>query len=125
MARQTVASGYDYETTYGYARAVRVDDTVFVSGTTARAPHLDGDAFVQMQAAVAIVRAALVEAGAGLEHVVRTVTYCTDIADAPLIARAHAGAFGDVRPASTLVQVAGLVDPRMRVEIEVTAVLDA
>lgn len=55
----------------------------------------------------------------------RTVTYCTDLADAPLIAKAHEAAFGAVRPASTLVQVAGLVDPRMRVEIEVTAVLDA
>lgn len=125
MVRQNIASGYDYETTYGYSRAVRVGSTVFVSGTTARPPHLDGDAFTQMQAAIAIVEAALTEAGARLEHVVRTVTYCTDLADAPLIARAHAAAFGGVRPASTLVQVAGLVDSRMRVEIEVTAVLDA
>lgn len=56
MTRQTIASGYEYEATYGYARAVRVGAAVFVSGTTARPPHLDGDAFVQMQAAVAIVR---------------------------------------------------------------------
>lgn len=125
MARQTIVSEYEYEETYGYARAVRVGAMVFVSGTTARPPHLDGDAFMQAEAIIAIVRAALAEAGAGLEHVVRTVAYCVDIADAPLIARAHAAAFGAVRPASTLVQVAGLVDPRMRVEIEVTAALDA
>ncbi len=124
MARQTIASGYEFEATYGYSRAVRVGAMVFVSGTTARPPHLDGDALAQMQAAIAIVRDALAEAGAGLGHVVRTVTYCTDLADAPLIARAHAAAFGDARPASTLVQVAALVDPRMRVEVEVTAVLD-
>ena len=125
MARQTIASGYEYETIYGYARAVRVGSMVFVSGTTARPPHLDGDAFEQARTIIATIGAALGEAGAGLEHVVRTVAYCTDIADAPLIARAHAAAFGAIRPASTLVQVAALVDPRMRVEIEVTAVLDA
>ncbi len=125
MIRRTIASGYDFEATYGYSRAVRVGGTVFVSGTTARPPHLDGDAFAQMQAAIAIVRAALSEAGVELRHVVRTVTYCTDLADAPLIARAHAVAFAAIRPASTLVQVAALVDPRMRIEIEVTAVLDA
>ena len=124
MPRQTIASGYEYETTYGYSRAVRVGAMVFVSGTTARPPHLDGDAFTQAEAIIAIVRTALAEAGAALEHVVRTVTYCVDIADAPLIARAHAKAFGAIRPASTLVQVAALVDPRMRVEIEVTAMLD-
>lgn len=123
MTRTNISSGYPFEDTYGYSRAVRVKDQVFVSGTTARAPHLDGDAYVQMTGAIETVAAALSEAGADLRHVVRTVIYIVDMADAAHIARAHQEAFGAFRPASTLVQVAALTPASARIEIEVTAVI--
>ena len=123
MIRKSFSSGYPFEEVYGYARAVRVGDHVFVSGTTARPPHLDGDAYQQTTSAIAIVAAALGEAGAELRHVVRTVVYILDMADAHHVARAHGETFGGSRPASTLVQVAALTPDRARVEIEVTAVV--
>lgn len=124
MSRQNIASGYTYEDEYGYSRAVRVGTQVFVSGTTARPPHLDRDAYQQANAVLLILEEALAQAGAGLRHVVRTVVYVVDMADAPLVARAHAEAFGQVRPASTLVQVAALTPNSARVEVEATAVID-
>jgi enamine deaminase RidA (YjgF/YER057c/UK114 family) len=123
LIRTNISSGYPFEDVYGYARAVRVGDHVFVSGTTARPPCLDGDVYRQMKGAIATVAAALGEAGAELRHVVRTVVYIVDMADAPHVARAHAEAFGKSRPASTLVQVAALTPASARVEIEVTAVI--
>jgi len=121
--RKTIASGYPFEDAYGYARAVRVGDLVFVSGTTARSPFLDGDAYVQMIGAIKIIAAALAEAGAEMRHVVRTVVYVVDMADADHVARAHREAFGEQRPASTLVQVAALTPAQALVEVEVTAVV--
>ncbi len=123
MARRVIGSGYPYEEEYGYARAVRAGDQVFVSGTTARLPELDDDAYVQMRAALRIVEEALARAGAEVRHVVRTVVYVLDLADAPLVARAHQEVFGAVRPASTLVQVSALTPAGARVEVEVTAVV--
>jgi enamine deaminase RidA (YjgF/YER057c/UK114 family) len=123
LIRTNISSGYPFEDVYGYARAVRVGDQVFVSGTTARAPQLDGDAYQQMMGAIAIVTAALGEAGAELRHVVRTVVYVSDMADADHVARAHRETFGEARPASTLVQVAALTPAAARVEIEVTAIV--
>ena len=123
MIRTSISSGYSFEDEYGYVRAVRVGDQIFVSGTTARAPHLDGDAFEQMTSAIATVTAALNEAGADLRHVVRTVVYVRDLADAHHVARAHRQAFGASPPASTLVQVAALTPASARVEIEVTAII--
>jgi enamine deaminase RidA (YjgF/YER057c/UK114 family) len=123
MTRTNISSGYPFEDTYGYSRAVRVGDQVFVSGTTARSPHLDGDAYVQMTGAIETVAAALSEAGADLRHVVRTVIYIVDMGDVAHIARAHQQAFGASRPASTLVQVAALTPASARIEIEVTAVV--
>jgi len=90
MSRQNIASGYAYEAEYGYSRAVRVGNQVFVSGTTARPPHLDGNAYEQAKAVLSIVEEALLQAGAALHHVVRIVVYVVDMADAPLVARAHA-----------------------------------
>ena len=121
--RRTVRSGYPFEETYGYARAVRVGEQVFVSGTTARGGDLGANAERQTEAAIAIVDAALREAGAALRHVVRTVVYVVDLADTEGIARAHRAAFGAVPPASTLVQVAALTPAAARVEIEVTAIV--
>jgi enamine deaminase RidA (YjgF/YER057c/UK114 family) len=123
LTRTNISSGYPFEDTYGYSRAVRVGDQVFVSGTTARSPHLDGDAYVQMTGAIETVAAALSEAGADLRHVVRTVIYIVDMGDVAHIARAHQQAFGASRPASTLVQVAALTPASARIEIEVTAVV--
>lgn len=123
MIRTNFSSGYPFEDTYGYARAVRVGDQVFVSGTTAREPHLDGDAYAQMIAAIATVASALGEAGAELRHVVRTIVYVLDLADVHHVARAHQETFGTSRPASTLVQVAALTPASARVEIEVTAII--
>jgi len=123
LIRTNISSGYPFEDEYGYARAVRAGDQVFVSGTTARSPHLEGDAYRQMMGAIAIVAAALGEAGAELRHVVRTVVYVIEMADAHHIARAHCETFGAWRPASTLVQVAALTPASARVEIEVTAVI--
>jgi enamine deaminase RidA (YjgF/YER057c/UK114 family) len=123
LTRTNFSSGYPFEDAYGYSRAVRVGNQVFVSGTTARAHHLDGDAYGQMIAAIATVAAALGEAGAELHHVVRTVVYVLDLADVHQIARAHEETFGRSRPASTLVQVAALTPASARVEIEVTAVI--
>jgi enamine deaminase RidA (YjgF/YER057c/UK114 family) len=123
LIRTNISSGYPFEDTYGYSRAVRVGNQVFVSGTTARPPHLDGDAYEQMTGATETVVAALCEVGAELRHVVRTVIYVVDMADVPHIARAHQQTFGAFRPASTLVQVAALTPASARVEIEVTAVV--
>lgn len=108
---------------HGYSRAVRVGDQVFVSGTTARPSHLDGNAYAQARAALDLVADALAQAGAGLHHVVRTVVYVVDTADTSLVAQAHLETFGQVRPASTLVQVAALTPAAARVEVEVTAVI--
>ncbi|MET4326167.1 enamine deaminase RidA (YjgF/YER057c/UK114 family) [Bradyrhizobium sp. i1.15.2] len=123
LIRKSVMSGYPFEDSYGYARAVRVGDHVFVSGTTARPPALEGDAYIQMLGAIAIVAEALADAGAELRHVVRTVVYVLDMADTHQVARAHRETFGATRPASTLVQVAALTPARARVEIEATAIV--
>ena len=123
MSRQNVSSGYDFEDIYGYSRAVRVGNHVFISGTTARPPQLDGDAYLQAKAALAIIADALAKVGAGMQHVVRTVVYVVDMADAQHIARAHSEAFDQIRPASTLVQVSALTPATVRVEIEATAII--
>ncbi|MGY3391184.1 enamine deaminase RidA (YjgF/YER057c/UK114 family) [Bradyrhizobium sp. USDA 3311] len=125
MTRQNISSGYAFEDTYGYSRAVRVGNQVFISGTTARSPHLDGDAYLQARATLALIADALAEAGADMRHVVRTVVYVIDMADTEHVARAHSEAFDAVRPASTLVQVSALTPTSARVEIEVVAIISA
>jgi enamine deaminase RidA (YjgF/YER057c/UK114 family) len=124
MSRHRIASGYPFESTYGYSRAIRAGNLIFVSGTTARVPDLEGDAYVQAKAALSIVAAALSEAGATLDSVVRTVVYVIDLSDIDRIAHAHREAFGEVRPASTIVQVSALTPALARVEIEVTAIVE-
>jgi enamine deaminase RidA (YjgF/YER057c/UK114 family) len=123
LIRTSIPSGYDFEDEYGYVRAVRVGDMVFVSGTTARAGALGGDAYAQTTAAIDLIAAALSEGGAELRHVVRTVVYVLDLADTPRVARAHREAFGASPPASTLVQVSALTPVGARVEVEATAVV--
>jgi enamine deaminase RidA (YjgF/YER057c/UK114 family) len=123
LSRQNISSGYAFEDVYGYSRAVRVGNQVFVSGTTARPPQLDGDAYLQAKAALAIIADALAKAGAGMRHVVRTVVYVIDMADTQHVARAHSEAFDQIRPVSTLVQVSALTPAAVRVEIEATAII--
>ena len=120
--RINVASGSPYEATFGYCRAVRVGDTIHVAGTCAPAGNESADSYAQAQAAIAVIASALDKAGASLHDVVRTVVYVKDIADEALVARAHREAFGAIRPASTLVQVAALLRPWHRVEIEAYAI---
>ncbi len=119
-----VSSGTAWEPVVGYSRAVAAGDFVFVSGCTsvdgADFVH-EGDAYAQAVQAISNVRAALDGLGTSLSDVVRTRMYVTDISRWAEIGRAHAEAFGDARPATSMVQVAALIDPRMLVEVEAVA----
>lgn len=126
--RKNINSGAPWESAVGYCRAVRVGPHIMVSGT---APVGDagevvgkGDAYAQARRCIEVIETALEKAGAGLEHVVRTRMYVTDIERWPEVARAHQEAFGNVMPATTMVEVSGLIDPAMLVEIEADAFLD-
>ena len=121
--KKLISSGYPFETEYGYSRAVRVGNQVYVSGTTARDNNLTKDSYGQTQAVLKTIAAALKEAGATLADVVRTVVYVRSMDDLTMIATAHAEAFSNVRPASTVVEVAKLTPSTARVEIEVTAII--
>ena len=127
MDRRTVSSGSPYEAVIGFSRAVVANGHVFVAGTAPVMP--DGveppaDAYGQARRCLEIVLAALREAGAGPEHVVRTRTFLTAASDWKEVGRAHGEVFADVRPASTMIVVRGFLDPRWRVEMEAEAVLD-
>ncbi len=124
--RQRVSSGTSFEAAVGYSRAVRVGDAVFVSGTTALKDGAlvgAGDAATQTRQILANIDWALGQAGATLAEVVRCRIYVTDIADWPAVGAELGRAFAEIRPANTLVAVAALVDPAMRVEIEVDAII--
>jgi enamine deaminase RidA (YjgF/YER057c/UK114 family) len=127
--RTNYATGTPWEPVVGYSRAVRVGPLVFVSGTTATGPdgQLVGrdDPAVQTRQVLANIKAALERAGARLEDVVRTRIYVRDIAQWEAIGRAHGAVFGAIRPASAMVEVSGLVDPAMLVEIEADAYITA
>ena len=123
MTRRKISSNSYFEEEFAYSRAVRVGDHVHVAGTCARPPHDEGGTYEQSAAVLDIIAAALSEAGADLEDVVRTVVYVTDISDMKEVARAHHERFAEVKPASTLVQVAALGKPHLRVEIEAYAIL--
>jgi enamine deaminase RidA (YjgF/YER057c/UK114 family) len=114
------------EQTYGYSRAVVVGDRVFVSGTAPVMPNgadPPADAYGQARRCLEIILAALAEAGAGPEDVVRTRMYLTRTEDIDDVGRAHGEAFGESRPATTGIVVAGLFDPRWVVEIEAEAII--
>lgn len=124
--RRRISSGSPYEPKIGFSRAVRVGNRVVVSGTAPIWPDgsCDPDPEVQARRCLEIILTALRDAGAGPEHVVRTRTYLTNATDGEAVGRAHGAVFGHVRPASTMVVVAGLLDARWKVEIEAEAVLD-
>jgi enamine deaminase RidA (YjgF/YER057c/UK114 family) len=117
-------SGAPWEERVGYSRAVRAGGFVFVTGCTSirdgEVVH-EGDHYTQTIQAIANVAAALASVGAGIEHVVRTRIFVTDIARWEDYGRAHRETFGDVMPATSMVEVSALIDPRMLVEVEAVA----
>ena len=126
-ARKNIYSGAPWESVAGYCRAVRVGEHVMVSGTAPVGPDGQvvgvGDPCAQANRCIEIIADALAEAGASLEHVVRTRMFVTDITQWEAIAEAHRDAFGNVSPATSMVEVSRLIDPDMLVEIEADALL--
>ena len=127
LPRTNISTGVKWESIVGYSRAVRVGPFVYVTGTTATGANGDivgvGDMYAQAKQAIVNIAAALEKAGARMEDVVRTRIYVTDIARWEDAGRAHREAFGHVMPATTMVEVSKLIDPRMLVEIEADAVV--
>ena len=124
--RSKIFSGTPWEPKMGYARAVLVGETIHVSGTTATDPTgkvlAPGDAYAQTVQTIRNIENALKRLGMGLEHVVRTRVYVTQIDRWEEVAKAHCEFFGEIHPATSLIGVARLVDPEMLVEIEAEAV---
>jgi enamine deaminase RidA (YjgF/YER057c/UK114 family) len=128
MARQNISTGGPWEGKIGYSRAVRVGAAVYVSGSTAMTPSGlvgKGDPYAQTIQTFKTIEAALEQAGASLNDVVRTRIYMANIDQWQEVGRAHGEMFGSIRPATTMVEVSRLIDPDMLVEIEADAVISA
>ena len=125
--RQLISSGALWESVVGYSRAVRVGNVVEVAGTTAQ----DGDtvtgadAYTQTKRVLEKIGEALTAAGASFTDVVRTRMFVTDITQWEAVGRAHGEVFGDIRPVTSMVEVKALIDIRLVVEIEATAIISA
>jgi enamine deaminase RidA (YjgF/YER057c/UK114 family) len=127
MQRQNFSTGSKWEPVIGYSRTVRVGQLVFVSGTTASGPDGNivgpGDPAAQTRQILKNITAALAGVGAKPEHVVRTRIYLTDINQWEAVGKAHGEVFGEIRPATVMVEVSKLISPEILVEIEADAVL--
>ena len=127
MDRHRIVSGSRFEPEIGFSRALRVGALVLVSGTGPvwADGSCDPEPETQARRCLEIISEALEQAGSGIGEVIRTRIFITDPADAEAVGRAHATLFADVRPAATMVVVAGLLDPRWKVEIEAEALTQA
>lgn len=124
-----VSSGSPYEPVIGFSRAVRVGNVIALSGTAPIGPDGKtvgkGDPAAQTRRCLQVIAAALEQLGGNLSDVVRTRTYLTRVEDWEAVGRAHGEFFADIRPASTMIQVAGLLDPDWLVEFEADAIVQA